>query len=47
MDFTRPVAFSKAICAFLHERLGLDPARINIEFASATGDMWGWNGRTF
>jgi phenylpyruvate tautomerase PptA (4-oxalocrotonate tautomerase family) len=40
-------ALSRGICAFVHERLGIDPARIYIEFASATGNMWGWNSETF
>lgn len=38
---------SKALTAFLAERLNIDPARIYIEFASPAGEMWGWNGETF
>ncbi len=38
---------SKALSAFLQERLGIEPSRIYIEFTAAAGSMWGWNGATF
>lgn len=38
---------SAAVCAFLAERLGIDSARIYIEFSAPAGEMWGWNGATF
>lgn len=38
---------SRAICDFLAKRLGIPPDRIYIEFASAPGELWGWNGETF
>jgi phenylpyruvate tautomerase PptA (4-oxalocrotonate tautomerase family) len=38
---------SAALCALLRDELGLDPARIYIEFASAQPQQWGWNGATF
>lgn len=38
---------SAGLCELLHDALGLDPARIYIEFASAQPQQWGWNGGTF
>ncbi len=38
---------SRALCAFVAERLGVDPTRIYIEFSAPAGAMWGWNGGTF
>lgn len=38
---------SQALCALIHRDLGIDNDRIYIEFANATGAMWGWNGATF
>lgn len=35
------------LCALLKAELGLDPARIYIEFTSAEAQRWGWNGATF
>lgn len=31
----------------LHRQLGIDTARIYIEFGDAHADRWGWNGSTF
>jgi len=38
---------SKTLCALLQEQLGIDPARIYIEFTDVKGSCWGWNGSTF
>jgi len=38
---------SKTLCGLLEEQLGIDPARIYIEFADIKGSCWGWNGGTF
>ena len=39
--------FSSKICSFINSELGIDSARIYIEFASPERHMWGWDGRTF
>jgi len=39
--------FSEMICSFINSELGVDSARIYIEFASPQRHMWGWDGRTF
>lgn len=38
---------SKGLCELLEQRLGIAPDRIYIEFANASGSMWGWDGGTF
>lgn len=38
---------SAGLCSLLQAQLGLDPARIYIEFAAAEPQRWGWNGVTF
>jgi phenylpyruvate tautomerase PptA (4-oxalocrotonate tautomerase family) len=38
---------SKVLCEFLEERLGVDPARVYIQFSAVPGALWGWNGATF
>ncbi|HUL11591.1 MAG TPA: phenylpyruvate tautomerase MIF-related protein [Methylococcaceae bacterium] len=38
---------SKMLCGLLEEQLGIDPARIYIEFTDVKGSCWGWNGSTF
>ena len=38
---------SLALCALIHENLGIDTDRIYIEFANADRHMWGWNSGTF
>ncbi len=38
---------SAAICRLLAEELGIDQARVYIEFASPERAMFGWNGGTF
>ena len=39
--------FSDNICSFISSTLGIDSARIYIEFANPERHMWGWDGRTF
>jgi len=38
---------SARLCALLNEELGIDPARIYIEFAAPERAMFGWDGGTF
>ena len=38
-------ALTEAICALCHDRLGILPDRIYVEY-EVTG-QWGWNGRNF
>ena len=38
---------SKALCELLQQTLAIDPARIYIEFANASGNLWGWDSGTF
>lgn len=35
------------LSALLQTELGLDPARVYIEFTAAQPQQWGWNGSTF
>lgn len=39
--------FSTRLCSSLQGELGIDPARIYIEFSAPLRHMWGWNGGTF
>ena len=39
--------YSQALCPLLGERLGIEAARVYIEFADAERHLWGWNGGTF
>ncbi|MDX8391182.1 MAG: phenylpyruvate tautomerase MIF-related protein [Mariprofundaceae bacterium] len=39
--------YSARLCAFMQAELGIEPARIYIEFCSPERHMWGWNGGTF
>ncbi len=39
--------FSATLCQLVKDTLGIDPARIYIEFAAPARHMWGWNGKTF
>jgi phenylpyruvate tautomerase PptA (4-oxalocrotonate tautomerase family) len=43
----RTAELSALLSRLLHEELGITADRVYIEFASATGDLWGWNGATF
>jgi len=38
---------SARLCTLLNDELGIDPARIYIEFAAPERAMFGWNGGTF
>jgi phenylpyruvate tautomerase PptA (4-oxalocrotonate tautomerase family) len=38
---------SSKICSFISSELGINSARIYIEFASPERHMWGWDGKTF
>lgn len=40
-------AFSSSLCGTLQAELGVDAARIYIEFSSPERHMWGWNSATF
>jgi len=40
-------ALSAHLCKLLNDELGIDPARIYIEFAAPERAMFGWNGGTF
>ncbi len=40
-------SFSDALCTFIESRLGINSARIYIEFSSPERSMWGWDKRTF
>ena len=43
----RTAELSRGLCDLVSEQLGIAPDRIYIEFANATGNMWGWDGATF
>lgn len=38
---------SAILCSFCQDELGVPKDRVYIEFSSAEGVMWGWDGRTF
>lgn len=38
---------SAGLCQLIHDRLGIPPDRIYIEFSNAARHLWGWNGSTF
>lgn len=40
-------AYSARLCSSLQSELGIDPARIYIEFSNPQRHMWGWNSGTF
>jgi len=40
-------SLSVTICIFIEQKLGIDPARTYIEFASPERAMFGWNSGTF
>ena len=40
-------AFSKAVCEFLEQAIGISADRIYIDFADIDGKMFGWNKKTF
>ncbi len=39
--------FSARLCGLMQELFGIPPARVYIEFANASGPLWGFNGSTF
>ena len=39
--------FSKTLCQFISQQLGIDESRVYIEFSNPERHMWGWNGTTF
>lgn len=44
---TSTTELSNVLCALVSEELGIDKARVYIEFANAQRHMWGWNSATF
>ncbi len=42
-----PSEFTKTICNFIHEKIGIPIEKIYISFEDVPAEMWGWNGRTF
>jgi len=44
---SRTGALARMLCDFIEEVLKVPPDRVYIEFADASGEMWGWNGSTF
>ena len=40
-------SLSAVLSDLVHQELGIPRDRIYIEFADASGPMWGWNGATF
>ena len=47
--FGKPVneKIAKDLCALLKDQLGIDPARVYINFTDVAPHMWGWKGATF
>lgn len=43
----KTAALSKTLCDLVNQELGVSQERVYIEFANASGAMWGWNGETF
>ena len=39
--------YSKLLCGFIEQKLGINTGRIYIEFSGPPGHMWGWDNRTF
>ena len=39
--------YSKQLCSFMEQKLGINPGRIYIEFSGPPRHMWGWDNRTF
>ena len=39
--------YSSKLCSFISSALGIDSARIYIEFSNPERHMWGWDERTF
>lgn len=47
MDPSSCPEYSKKLCAFFEESIGVPPGRIYIEFHSPDRAMYGWNSKTF
>ncbi len=43
----RCATLSAELCAFLSTSLGVDPARVYLNFTEVEAERWGWNGTTF
>lgn len=39
--------FSRLLCGFINQELGIAAERIYIEFSGPERHMWGWNNKTF
>ncbi len=44
---TNTAELSAKICDFINAELGINSARVYIEFSNPERHMWGWDGRTF
>lgn len=44
---TNTAELSAKICAFINAELGINSARVYIEFSNPERHMWGWDERTF
>lgn len=47
LEVEQTASLSETICGFISENLGIEPARIYIEFSSPEREMFGWNSSTF
>ncbi len=39
--------FSSSLCTFIEQQLGINSARVYVEFSNPDRHMWGWDKRTF
>jgi phenylpyruvate tautomerase PptA (4-oxalocrotonate tautomerase family) len=47
LSSSRTAGISAVLCELCEQEMGVPQDRVYIEFSSAEGSMWGWNGRTF
>ncbi|MBN4076716.1 hypothetical protein JYT48_00405 [Mariprofundus ferrooxydans] len=47
LSTAQTASLSAELCAFMHAELGIDSARIYIEFTAPERAMFGWKGGTF
>ncbi|MBI9074181.1 MAG: hypothetical protein JEZ02_02135 [Desulfatibacillum sp.] len=47
LEVNRCPDYTKAICAFLDEELGVPPERVFVGFENIDGKQLGWNSKTF
>jgi len=47
LEESETAQYSKQLCGFMEQKLGIDPARIYIEFDGPPRHMWGWDNKTF